>query len=88
MLITPVQSFELIAWKLWEELITQTCYPILKHNLKIVYDKNAIILSNIIFLLAKSHIPSSICLCAKVQLDCLKTLGGVDYTNLLPYVEG
>ena len=36
MLIISVQSFKLIAWKLWEELITQTCYPILKPNLKIV----------------------------------------------------
>ena len=35
-LIASVQSFKLIAWKLWEELITQTCYPILKPNLKIV----------------------------------------------------
>ena len=35
-LITSVKSFKLIAWKLWEELITQTCYPILKPNLKIV----------------------------------------------------
>ena len=24
---------------------------------------------------------------AKFQIDCLQTLGGVDYTNLLPYVE-
>ena len=55
MLITSVQSFKLIAWKLWEDLITQTCYPILKHNLKIVFVENAIILSNIIFLLVKSH---------------------------------
>ena len=36
MLITSVRSFKLIAWKLWEELITQTCYPILKPNLKTV----------------------------------------------------
>ena len=34
MLITSMQSFKLIAWKLWEELITQTCCPILKPNLK------------------------------------------------------
>ena len=36
MLITSVQSFKLIACELWEELITQTCYPTLKANLKIV----------------------------------------------------
>ena len=29
---------------------------------------------------AKSHIE-------KFQFDCLKTLGGVDYTNLLPNIE-
>ena len=22
------------------------------------------------------------------HIDCLQTLGGVDYTNLLPYIEG
>ena len=26
-------------------------------------------------------------ICAKFQIDCLKTLGGVDYTNLLPNIE-
>ena len=36
MLISPKQSFKLIAWKFWEELITQTCYPILQPNLKII----------------------------------------------------
>ena len=36
MFVTSVQSFILIAWKLWEELITQTCYPKLKPNLQIV----------------------------------------------------
>ena len=55
MLQTSVKSFKLIAWELWEELITQTCYQILKPNLKIVYVKNAVILSKIIFLSAKSH---------------------------------
>ena len=51
MLLIAVQSFKLIAWKLWEELITQTCYPTLKANLKIV--ENAVILSKIIFSPAK-----------------------------------
>ena len=40
-------------------LITQTCYPILKpnlkRNLKIVLVQNAVILSKIIFLPAKNH---------------------------------
>ena len=26
-------------------------------------------------------------ICEKFQIDCLKTLGGVDYTNLLPNIE-
>ena len=59
MLITSVQSFKLIAWKLWEEMITQTCYPILKPNLKpnlnIVWVQNVVILSKVIILPAKSH---------------------------------
>ena len=55
MLITSVQSFKLIAWKLWEELITQTCHPILKPNLKIFQVQNAVLLSKMMFLLAKSH---------------------------------
>ena len=78
-LITSVQSFKLIASKLWEEF-TQTCYPILKPNLKIV--QNAIILSKMIFLPAKSHMHTQYAynICAKFQIDCFKTLGGVDYT--------
>ena len=44
MLITSVQSFKLIAWKPWENLITQTCL----HG-------NAVILSKIIFSSAKIH---------------------------------
>ena len=142
MLITSVQSSKLIAWILWEELITQTCYPILKPNLKIVYVKNAVIVSKMIFFPAKctSSIAYNICekfiwklweelikqtcypilkpnlkiekkkyrnfvkndflacqksyahlhysynICAKFQIDCWQSLGGVDYTKLLPYV--
>ena len=26
-------------------------------------------------------------ICAKFQIDCLKTLIGIDYTNLLPRIE-
>ena len=88
MRITSVQSFKLVAWKLLEELITQTCYPILKPNLKIVQVQNAVILSKIIFLLAKNHMHIFIMLInmhnfvynifAKYQIDCLQILGGVD----------
>ena len=55
MLEISVQTFKLNAWKLLEELITQSFYPFLKPNLKIVQVKNALILSKIIFLLAQSH---------------------------------
>ena len=62
MLMTSVKSFKLIAWKLWAGLITQTFYPTLKPNLKIVPYwsltwklSKSVILSKIIFLLAKSH---------------------------------
>ena len=55
MLVIRVQSFELNAWKLWEELITQSCYPLLKPNLKIVEVKNVVILSKISFSPAESH---------------------------------
>ena len=34
----------MIAWKLWEDLITLACYPMVKANLKIVYVENIIIL--------------------------------------------
>ena len=49
------EKIQIDAWKLWEELITQTGYPILKPNLKIVSVQNAVILSKIIFLPAKNH---------------------------------
>ena len=48
-------------------LITQTCYPVLKPNLKIVYVQNAIIVSKIIFLLAKNHMHIFIMLITFVQ---------------------
>ena len=60
-LVTSVQSFNLLAWKLWEELITQTYYP-MKPNLKIVLVENAIISSKIIFRLRKVACTCSICL--------------------------
>ena len=44
MLVISAQSIKLNAWKFWEDLITQSCYPFLKPNLKIVYVKHAIIL--------------------------------------------
>ena len=55
MLVRSVQSFKMIAWNSCEKLITQTCYPILKPNLKRIGVQNAVILSKMIFLPAKSH---------------------------------
>ena len=36
MLLIALQSFKMNAWKLWEELITQSYYLLMKPNLKIV----------------------------------------------------
>ena len=64
--ITFAQSFKLIAWELWEVLITQTCSPILKHKLNIYILKHklniyyVVILSKFIFSSSKSRITSSI----------------------------
>ena len=33
------------------------------------------------------HLQYASNICAKIQIDCLKTLRGVDYTNLLPHTE-
>ena len=33
------------------------------------------------------HLQYAYNICAKFQIDCLKTLGGVDYTNWLPHIE-
>ena len=55
MLLIAVQSFKMNAWKPWEGLITQCYYLLLKPSLKIIYVQNAVILSKIIFLSAKSH---------------------------------
>ena len=84
MLITSVQSFKLIACKPWEELITQICYPTLKANLKIVLNKNAVILSKMIFFVCKklhAHFQYIHNKYAWFQNDPLKTVRGVDYTN-------
>ena len=93
MLVTSVQMFKSIACMPLEELMLHTCHPILKPNRKIVFVKNLVNLSQIIFIqLQKSHKKTTAKsfqyinnISAKFQIDCLHTLGGVDYTNLLPY---
>ena len=84
MFVISLKSFKLIAWKLWEELNTQTCYSFFKSNLKMFKLKTAFILLKVIFQLKKVTCPSSICtssICIKFQTDCLKYHGEVDNTN-------
>ena len=37
--------------------------------------------------MSHAHLQYAYNTCAKFQIDCLKTLGGVGYTNLLPHIE-
>ena len=88
MLKTSVQSFKLIGCKFWEELITQTCYPTLKVNLKIVLSQKwCNFVKNYFFVCKYSHaylqyIHNKY---AWFQNDPLKTVRQVDYTNSIPY---
>ena len=88
MLITSMQSFKLIAYKPWEELITQTCYSTLKANLKIVLSRKCRnFVQNYFFVCKNSHayllyIHNKY---ACFQNDPLKTVREVDYTNRIPY---
>ena len=88
MLITSVQSFKLIACKPWEELITQTCYPMLKANLKIVLSQKCRIFVKNYFSVCKNshaHLRYIQNKYAWFQNDPLKTVRTVDYTNSIPY---
>ena len=88
MLITSVQSFKLIACKPWEELITQTCYPMLKANLKIALSRKCRnFVKNYFFLCKNSqaHLQYIHNKYAWFQNDPLKTVREVDYTNSTPY---
>ena len=93
MLITFAQSFKLIACKPWEELITQTCYPTLKANLKIVLRRKwRNFVKNYFFVCKNSnarlqyirnkYIRNKY---AWFQNDPWKAVRGVDYTNFIPY---
>ena len=98
MLITSVQSFKLITWKLWEELITQTCYPTLKPNLKLATQywrltwklsksKCHNFVKNFFFVckISHAHLQYIHNKYAWFQNDPSKTVRGVDYTNSIPY---
>ena len=88
MLITSVKSFKLIACKPWEELITQTCYPTLKANLKIVLSRKCRnFVKNYFFVCKNSHAHLQYIhnKYAWFQNDPLKTVRKVDYTNSIPY---
>ena len=52
--------------------------------------KIAVILSKIIFAYINSHahVQYAYNICTKFQIDCLKSVVGVGYTNLLPEVKG
>ena len=89
-LVTSVQSFNLISFIPSEELITQTCYSILKSYLKIVCPKCCNVVKIYFFLFKSSNSAQLQYACnisAKFQIDCFRTLVGVYYTNLLPYTE-
>ena len=88
MLITPGQSFKLIACKPWEEFITQTCYPTMKANLKIGLSRKCRNFVNNYFFACKNshaHFQYIYNKYARFQKDPLKTVRGVDYTNSIPY---
>ena len=87
MLITSVQSFKLITCEPWEELITQTCYPTLKANLKIVLSRKCPNFVKNCFCVYKNshaHLQYIHNKYAWFQNDLLKTVREVDYTNYIP----
>ena len=84
--IAFVQSFKLIA-KPWEELITQTCYPMLKYNLKIALSRKCRnFVKNYFFVCKNSHAHFQYIHNKYLwfQNDPLKTVRGVDYTIYIP----
>ena len=84
MFTTSLQSFKLIACKLWEELVTQTCYPTLKANLKIVLSRKSCNFVKNYFFICKNlqYIHNKY---AWFQNDPLKTVRGVDFTNSIHF---
>ena len=87
MLIISVQSFKLIACKPWEKLFTQTCYPTLKANLKIVLSRKCRNFDRNYFFVCKNsqaHLQYVHYKYTWFQNDPLKPLGGVNYTNSIP----
>ena len=73
--------------ELWEKLLTQAWYPILKHNPKIDYIENAVILPIIIFSSLKSHMYIFNMPVTSVRSFKLIAWKLCDTTNLLPYIE-
>ena len=77
MLMTSVQSFKLTACKPWEELITQTCSPTLKANLKIVLSRKCRNFVKKFFRLQKftctfSIYPQQVCMVSKCFIENCK----------------
>ena len=85
---------DLLLIKMWEDLIKQTLHPVVVIFRKSKSDK-AGILSDIYFSPTPSPTPSKAdanlhyaCnIRAKIKTDCLKIVGGVDYTNFLGATE-
>ena len=84
-----MQCLKLIACKPWEDLITQTCYPTLKANLKIVLSRKCRYFVKNQFSICKNshaHLQYIHNKYAWFQNDPLKTVREVDYTNSIPYI--
>ena len=81
--VISVQSFKLNTWKLWEELITQSC------SISNCLSRKCCNFVKNNFCISTVTCTFSVCFlhCAKFQTACLKTLGGVDYTNFLPHIK-
>ena len=80
--------FQIECLQTWEELITPTCYPTLKANLKIILSRKCRNFVKNYFLVCKkshAHFQYIHNKYAWFQNDPLKTVRGVDYTNSIPY---
>ena len=87
---TFVQSFKLTAQNLWKETFIQNCYPELAVYRKFSNFEKAVVLSKIFFFFKKAESQLQY-VCnnyAKFQIDCSKTVGGVDYATFLEGTDG
>ena len=69
---------------MWKEWNIQTCHPVLAITLKCSKFEKAIISSKMTFSFSKRKVHifnMSATTVQKLEVDCLKTVGGVDHTN-------